>query len=130
MVASTRQVKESGIAQLRVISFTRHVVDEKLMLKKRPDIVVTGKMVDWEASTGSYLLQKCLATRHPPPCRHGGAYCAATGPSAIRLRTASPCVSLFSRSISNTTLQSLNSCSFFRKIPVERAAPAANIALR
>jgi hypothetical protein len=37
-------------------------VDEHLMLKARPGVFVAGEMVDWEAPTGGYLLQACLAT--------------------------------------------------------------------
>lgn len=37
-------------------------VDEHLMLRKRPGVFVAGEMLDWEAPTGGYLLQGCLAT--------------------------------------------------------------------
>ena len=37
-------------------------VDARLMLKKRPGVFVAGEMLDWEAPTGGYLLQACLAT--------------------------------------------------------------------
>ncbi len=37
-------------------------VDEGLMLRRRPGIFVAGEMLDWEAPTGGYLLQACLAT--------------------------------------------------------------------
>lgn len=37
-------------------------VDEDLMLKAQPGIFVAGEMLDWEAPTGGYLLQACLAT--------------------------------------------------------------------
>ena len=37
-------------------------VDERLMLRKRPGVFVAGEMLDWEAPTGGYLLQGCMAT--------------------------------------------------------------------
>jgi uncharacterized flavoprotein (TIGR03862 family) len=37
-------------------------VDERLMLKRLPGVFVAGEMLDWEAPTGGYLLQACLAT--------------------------------------------------------------------
>ncbi len=37
-------------------------IDERLMLKKRPGVFVCGEMLDWEAPTGGYLLQGCMAT--------------------------------------------------------------------
>jgi predicted flavoprotein YhiN len=37
-------------------------VDEHLMLSARPGVFVAGEMLDWEAPTGGYLLQACLAT--------------------------------------------------------------------
>ncbi len=37
-------------------------VDEHLMLRSRPGVFVAGEMLDWEAPTGGYLLQACLAT--------------------------------------------------------------------
>ncbi len=37
-------------------------IDERLMLKKRPGVFACGEMLDWEAPTGGYLLQGCLAT--------------------------------------------------------------------
>lgn len=37
-------------------------VDERLMLRQRPGVFVAGEMLDWEAPTGGYLLQGCLAT--------------------------------------------------------------------
>lgn len=37
-------------------------LDEHLMLRKRPGVFVAGEMLDWEAPTGGYLLQGCLAT--------------------------------------------------------------------
>ena len=37
-------------------------LDEHLMLKQRPGTFVAGEMLDWEAPTGGYLLQACLAT--------------------------------------------------------------------
>jgi uncharacterized flavoprotein (TIGR03862 family) len=37
-------------------------VDASLMLKRRPGVFLAGEMLDWEAPTGGYLLQACLAT--------------------------------------------------------------------
>lgn len=37
-------------------------VDAHLMLRARPGVFVAGEMLDWEAPTGGYLLQACLAT--------------------------------------------------------------------
>jgi uncharacterized flavoprotein (TIGR03862 family) len=37
-------------------------IDDHLMLKKRPGVFVCGEMLDWEAPTGGYLLQGCMAT--------------------------------------------------------------------
>ncbi len=37
-------------------------VDANLMLHQRPGLFVAGEMLDWEAPTGGYLLQACLAT--------------------------------------------------------------------
>ncbi|WP_428029707.1 NAD(P)/FAD-dependent oxidoreductase [Ancylobacter sp.] len=43
---------------------TRTMVDDGLMLKARPGVFIAGEMLDWEAPTGGYLLQACLATGH------------------------------------------------------------------
>ncbi|MCC7049346.1 MAG: TIGR03862 family flavoprotein [Alphaproteobacteria bacterium] len=37
-------------------------LDEHLMLRRRPGVFAAGEMLDWEAPTGGYLLQGCLAT--------------------------------------------------------------------
>lgn len=37
-------------------------LDTHLMLRRRPGVFVAGEMLDWEAPTGGYLLQGCLAT--------------------------------------------------------------------
>jgi uncharacterized flavoprotein (TIGR03862 family) len=37
-------------------------LDERLMLRKIPGVFTAGEMIDWEAPTGGYLLQGCLAT--------------------------------------------------------------------
>jgi uncharacterized flavoprotein (TIGR03862 family) len=39
-----------------------HEVDGRLMLRRRPGVFVAGEMLDWEAHTGGYLLQGCMAT--------------------------------------------------------------------
>jgi predicted flavoprotein YhiN len=37
-------------------------IDERLMLHRMPGSIRRGEMIDWEAPTGGYLLQGCLAT--------------------------------------------------------------------
>ncbi len=37
-------------------------LDEGLMIQKCPGVWAVGEMLDWEAPTGGYLLQACLAT--------------------------------------------------------------------
>ncbi|MEP6821010.1 MAG: TIGR03862 family flavoprotein [Chthoniobacterales bacterium] len=37
-------------------------ITDTLMLRKLPGLFVAGEMIDWEAPTGGYLLQGCLAT--------------------------------------------------------------------
>ena len=37
-------------------------VDDAFMLRGRPGTFVAGEMLDWEATTGGYLLQACFAT--------------------------------------------------------------------
>lgn len=37
-------------------------IDDRLMLRRRPGVFVAGEMLDWEAPTGGYLLQGCMAT--------------------------------------------------------------------
>jgi len=37
-------------------------IDDQFMLRRRPGVFVAGEMLDWEAPTGGYLLQACLAT--------------------------------------------------------------------
>jgi predicted flavoprotein YhiN len=37
-------------------------IDDRFMLCRRPGTFVAGEMLDWEAPTGGYLLQACLAT--------------------------------------------------------------------
>lgn len=37
-------------------------VDERFMLRRLPGVFVAGEMLDWEAPTGGYLLQACMAT--------------------------------------------------------------------
>lgn len=44
-------------------------LDQNLMLRKLPGVFAAGEMLDWEAPTGGYLLQACLATAH---CAAGG----------------------------------------------------------
>jgi uncharacterized flavoprotein (TIGR03862 family) len=37
-------------------------LDDRFMLRRRPGTFIAGEMLDWEAPTGGYLLQACLAT--------------------------------------------------------------------
>ena len=37
-------------------------LDDSLMLRKLPGVFVAGEMIDWEAPTGGYLLNACLAS--------------------------------------------------------------------
>jgi uncharacterized flavoprotein (TIGR03862 family) len=37
-------------------------IDANLMLKRLPGVFAAGEMLDWEAPTGGYLLQACLAS--------------------------------------------------------------------
>ena len=37
-------------------------LNEDLSLKQYPNIYLAGEMIDWEAPTGGFLLQACLAT--------------------------------------------------------------------
>lgn len=37
-------------------------LDSSLMLRKLPGVFVAGEMIDWEAPTGGYLIQGCMAT--------------------------------------------------------------------
>jgi uncharacterized flavoprotein (TIGR03862 family) len=40
----------------------REALDEGFMLRERPGVFAAGEMLDWEAPTGGYLLQACVAT--------------------------------------------------------------------
>ena len=37
-------------------------IDARMMLRRRPGVFAAGEMLDWEAPTGGYLLQGCMAT--------------------------------------------------------------------
>ena len=37
-------------------------LDDALMLPRHPCVFVAGEMLDWEATTGGYLITGCLAT--------------------------------------------------------------------
>jgi uncharacterized flavoprotein (TIGR03862 family) len=63
----TLPVKLTGVAPIaRAISSAGGIafsaIDEHYMLRRRPGVFVAGEMLDWEAPTGGYLLQACLAT--------------------------------------------------------------------
>ena len=59
-----RLVAPAGLA--RAIStaggLRRDELDEQLMLRRHPGVFAAGEMLDWEAPTGGYLLQACLAS--------------------------------------------------------------------
>ena len=59
-----RLVATSGLA--RSISTAGGIepteLDDNLMLRRHPGVFAAGEMLDWEAPTGGYLLQACLAT--------------------------------------------------------------------
>ena len=60
-------VKVTGIQPIdRAISSAGGIaadeIDESFMLTKLPGVFVCGEMLDWDAPTGGYLLQACLAT--------------------------------------------------------------------
>jgi uncharacterized flavoprotein (TIGR03862 family) len=60
-------VRVTGLAPIdRAISTAGGIVFDELtetfMLRRRPGVFVAGEMLDWEAPTGGYLLQACLAT--------------------------------------------------------------------
>lgn len=58
-VAAARPVAEA-ISTAGGVTFES--MDEKLMLRSAPGVFCAGEMVDWEASTGGYLLTACLAS--------------------------------------------------------------------
>ena len=51
---------ERAISSAGGISFDE--VDERFMLLRRPGVFVAGEMLDWEATTGGYLLQAAFST--------------------------------------------------------------------
>ena len=55
-----------SLFQNRAIStaggIARAELDARLMLRRRPGVFAAGEMLDWEAPTGGYLLQGCMAT--------------------------------------------------------------------
>jgi uncharacterized flavoprotein (TIGR03862 family) len=51
---------ERAISTAGGVAFS--ALDETLMLRDMPGIFVAGEMIDWEAPTGGYLLQACIAT--------------------------------------------------------------------
>ena len=61
------EVTITGLASIdRAIStaggISLDAVDADLMLRARPGTYVAGEMLDWDASTGGYLLQACFST--------------------------------------------------------------------
>ena len=51
---------ERAISTAGGVSFSE--LDDRFMLRRRPGTFIAGEMLDWEAPTGGYLLQACLAT--------------------------------------------------------------------
>jgi uncharacterized flavoprotein (TIGR03862 family) len=51
---------DQAISTAGGVSFAE--IDDRFMLRRRPGVFVAGEMLDWEAPTGGYLLQACLAT--------------------------------------------------------------------
>ncbi len=51
---------ERAISSAGGIAFSE--LDENFMLKRMPGVFCAGEMLDWEAPTGGYLLQACMAT--------------------------------------------------------------------
>ena len=41
---------------------TFNSIDKNFMLTQKPGVFIAGEMLDWEAPTGGYLLQACMAT--------------------------------------------------------------------
>jgi hypothetical protein len=41
---------------------TFNSIDENFMLINKPNVFIAGEMLDWEAPTGGYLLQACIAS--------------------------------------------------------------------
>ncbi len=58
-VHATRPIEEA-ISTAGGVCFDN--LDENLMIKELPGVFVAGEMLDWEATTGGYLLTACLAT--------------------------------------------------------------------
>jgi predicted flavoprotein YhiN len=55
-----RQPLARAISTAGGVSFD--ALDDTLMLKAIPNTYAIGEMLDWEASTGGYLLQSCFST--------------------------------------------------------------------
>lgn len=60
-VSSLRPIEES-ISTVGGIALEE--LNENFSLKKFPNIIVIGEMLDWDAPTGGYLLQGCFSTAH------------------------------------------------------------------
>jgi uncharacterized flavoprotein (TIGR03862 family) len=63
------ELKTEGPVELRrAISAAGGVswdeIDDVYRLRKHPNTMVVGEMLDWEAPTGGYLLQACFSTGH------------------------------------------------------------------
>ena len=60
-VSSLRPIEES-ISTVGGIALEE--LNENFSLKKFPNIIVIGEMLDWDAPTGGYLLQGCFSSAH------------------------------------------------------------------
>ncbi len=58
-LSATRPIDEA-ISSAGGVRFD--AMDEGLMLRARPGVFCAGEMLDWEAPTGGYLLNACMAT--------------------------------------------------------------------
>jgi uncharacterized flavoprotein (TIGR03862 family) len=60
LTATATQGLARAISTAGGIAFS--ALDENLMLRTMPGVFAAGEMTDWEAPTGGYLLQACMAT--------------------------------------------------------------------
>jgi len=60
LIVTAPQGIERAISTAGGVAFS--ALDENLMLRAMPGVYVAGEMIDWEARTGGYLLQACMAT--------------------------------------------------------------------
>jgi uncharacterized flavoprotein (TIGR03862 family) len=60
LTATATQGLARAISTAGGIAFS--ALDENLMVREMPGVYAAGEMIDWEAPTGGYLLQACMAT--------------------------------------------------------------------